>query len=73
VNVPPVNGQWVYTAQYGWIWIPFGPQFVHVPTGAPQMFVFYPAAGGWTWVVAPWVWGLRFPPRGPPGHPRRWR
>jgi hypothetical protein len=138
VNVPPVNGQWVYTAQYGWIWIPFGPQFVHVPTGGapPQMFVFYPAAGGWTWVVAPWVWGLgpqpywgvhgvnafpwwgrgvgrwygfapayvgwggryfwnghrwvpttrrypsvrvvarspqRFPPRGPPGHPRRWR
>ena len=58
-SVPPVDGQWVYTAQFGWVWMPFGPQFVHVPTGGapPQMFVFYPAFG-WRWVVAPWVWGL---------------
>jgi hypothetical protein len=58
VNVPPIDGQWVYTAQYGWVWMPFGPQFVHVPPGGPpQMFVFYPVVG-WRWVVAAWVWGL---------------
>jgi hypothetical protein len=58
-SVPPIDGQWVYTAQYGWVWMPFAPQFIHVPpSGAPpQMFVFYPAFG-WRWVVAPWVWGL---------------
>jgi len=58
-NVPPIDGQWVFTAQYGWIWMPFGPQFVFVPPGGapPQMFVFYPAVG-WRWVVAPWIWGL---------------
>ena len=57
--MPPTDGQWVYTGQYGWVWMPFGPQFVHVPPGGvpPQMFVFYPAFG-WRWVVAPWVWGL---------------
>ena len=59
LNVPPTNGQWVYTAQYGWVWMPFGPEFVFVPPGGapPQMFLFYPAVG-WRWVVAPWVWGL---------------
>lgn len=58
-NVPPPDGQWVYTAQFGWVWMPYAPQFVHLPAdgGAPQMFVFYPAFG-WRWVVAPWVWGL---------------
>jgi len=58
-NVAPTDGQWVYTAQFGWVWMPFGPQFVFVPPGGapPQMFVFYPAFG-WRWVVAPWVWGL---------------
>src|SRR5215813_1986269 len=41
VNVPPTDGQWVYTAQYGWLWMPFGQQFIHVPQGGapPQMFV----------------------------------
>jgi len=59
VNVPPMGGQWVYTAQYGWLWMPFAPQFVHVPMGGapPQMFVYYPFFG-WQWAVAPWVWGL---------------
>jgi len=58
VNVPPTDGQWVYTAQYGWVWMPFGSQFIHVPPGGPPlMFVFYPPVG-WRWVVAPWLWGL---------------
>jgi len=55
----PGQGQWVYTEQYGWIWMPYSESFVYRPsTGAvPQMYVYYPAVG-WTWVVAPWVWGL---------------
>jgi len=55
----PGQGQWVYTEQYGWIWMPYAESFVYRPsTGAvPQMYVYYPSVG-WTWVVAPWVWGL---------------
>ncbi len=51
-------GQWVFTSQYGWIWMPFGSGFTFVPvSGAtPNMFVYYPVVG-WTWVIAPWVWG----------------
>ena len=51
-------GQWVFTSQYGWIWMPHGNSFTHLPStgGTPNMFVFYPAVG-WTWVIAPWVWG----------------
>jgi hypothetical protein len=52
-------GQWVYTQQYGWIWMPYGDAYTYSPTdgyGQPYMYVYYPAAG-WTWVVAPWVWG----------------
>jgi hypothetical protein len=51
-------GQWVFTSQYGWIWMPHGTSFTFVPTtgSTPNMFVFYPAVG-WSWVIAPWVWG----------------
>src|SRR5262249_7985504 len=58
-SAPPTDGQWVYTAQYGWVWMPYAQQYVSAPTGsaAPEMFVYYPAFG-WRWVVAPWVWGL---------------
>jgi hypothetical protein len=68
-NVPPPPtpppetsvgaGQWVYTDQYGWIWIPYGDEFTYVPpggTGAPYEYVYYPSYG-WTWVAAPWIWG----------------
>src|SRR5512135_1974642 len=53
-----VSGQWVYTSQYGWVWMPYGNAFVNVSdTGfAPNMYLYYPAVG-WCWVVAPWVWG----------------
>ena len=56
---PAPSGQWVYTSQYGWIWMPYGDAYAYVPVGgaAPDMYVYYPAVG-WTWVVAPWVWGL---------------
>jgi hypothetical protein len=53
------QGQWVFTDQYGWIWMPYGQSFTYLPTtgAVPQMYVYYPAVG-WSWVVAPWVWGL---------------
>ena len=51
-------GQWVYTSQYGWVWMPYGNSYTYLPTngGTPNMYVYYPAVG-WSWVVAPWVWG----------------
>lgn len=57
--VVAAQGQWVYTQQYAWVWMPYAQSFTYLPTtgAAPQMYVYYPAVG-WTWVVAPWVWGL---------------
>src|SRR6266545_478148 len=58
--VPP--GQWVYTQQYGWVWMPYASTYTYAPPdgyGTPYEYVYYPAYG-WAWVVAPWVWG---PPR----------
>jgi hypothetical protein len=50
----PTAGQWVYTAQYGWVWMPYGSQYVD--EAGPCAYVF--AVGfGWRWVAAPWVWG----------------
>lgn len=56
-QTPP--GQWVYTNQYGWIWMPYSDAYTYSPPdgdGEPYMYVYYPAYG-WSWVVAPWVWG----------------
>jgi hypothetical protein len=52
------GGQWVYTEQYGWVWMPYGDRYTHVPPdgSSPSMYVYYPEAG-WCWVVAPWLWG----------------
>ena len=53
------GGQWVYTYQYGWLWVPYGQQYTYVPVDAqvfPDQYVYYPAYG-WRWVVAPWVYG----------------
>jgi hypothetical protein len=53
-------GQWVYTQQYGWLWMPYSDAFTSVPAngyGEPYQYV-YSSAAGWTWVVAPWVWGI---------------
>jgi hypothetical protein len=54
------SGQWVYTEQYGWVWMPYGDAYTYVPPGGegePYEYLYYPAYG-WTWVVAPWVWGF---------------
>jgi hypothetical protein len=58
---PSATGQWVYTQQYGWIWMPYGDQYAYTPqdTGGtvyPSEYVYYPAYG-WTWISAPWIWG----------------
>lgn len=55
---PLDSGQWVYTEQYGWVWMPYGDRYTHLPPdgGTPHMYVYYPESG-WSWVVAPWLWG----------------
>jgi hypothetical protein len=53
------EGQWVFTDQYGWVWMPYGARYTHAPNDGdvpPYMYVYEPAVG-WGWVVAPWVWG----------------
>ena len=55
----PPPGQWVYTEQYGWVYMPYGDAYAYAPeseTADPYMYVYYPAVG-WTWVDAPWLWG----------------
>ncbi len=52
-------GQWVYTGEYGWAWLPYGAAYTYAsPYGDadPDMYLYLPAVG-WTWVVAPWLWG----------------
>ncbi len=54
-SVPP--GEWVFTHQYGWVWMPYGDEYTFTPDyekGDPYMYVYYPAVG-WTWVEAPWL------------------
>lgn len=56
---PTPPGQWVYTQQYGWIWMPYADAYTYLPPdgyGEPYEYVYWPTYG-WTWVVAPWVWG----------------
>ena len=55
-----VSGQWVFTRQYGWIWMPHGAAFTYAPPGGhgePLAYIYYPRIG-WTWVAAPWAWGF---------------
>lgn len=54
------EGQWVYTSQYGWVWMPYGSDYTYVyehDGSDPYMYLYYPAFG-WTWVLAPWIWGM---------------
>jgi hypothetical protein len=56
----PAHGQWVYTQQYGWVWMPYGSQYTYTPTetgASPYEYVYYPSYG-WTWLAAPWVFGF---------------
>jgi hypothetical protein len=52
-------GQWVYTSQYGWVYMPYGQQYVSEGSGADMNayeYVYYPG-DGWRWVTAPWIYG----------------
>ena len=51
------QGQWVYTQQYGWVWMPYADDFLYFPSyGPPYAYLYYPLYG-WTWVIAPWIYG----------------
>ena len=56
---PSQAGQWVYTSQYGWVWMPYGQQYVSEGAwgaATPYQYV-YCVRLGWSWVAAPWLWG----------------
>jgi hypothetical protein len=68
------QGEWVFTAQYGWVWMPYGQQYVD-DAYSPRQYV-YSVRLGWSWVAAPWLAGngvhLRFGHLGP-AHFARYR
>jgi hypothetical protein len=49
------QGQWVYTDQYGWIWVPAGAEATTV-NAQPYVYLYAPTYG-WTWFVSPWGFG----------------
>jgi len=52
-----IAGQWVYTQQYGWVWMPYDRAYTYVgPEGSPYSYIYYPDAG-WCWLYSPWVYG----------------
>ena len=57
-QAPTPSGQWVYTQQYGWVWMPYGTAYTYVTPdyATPYQFVFQVGIG-WSWVAAPWVYG----------------
>jgi hypothetical protein len=55
---PGPSGQWVYTNQYGWVWMPYGANYTYVPGGnVAYSYAFYPHFG-WRWISSPWVLGF---------------
>src|SRR5262245_47841510 len=50
------NGQWIYTEQYGWVWMPYGNEYIYAPGTdyTPYAYLYYPSYG-WRWLAAPWV------------------
>src|SRR5439155_187549 len=56
---PQQTGPRVYTNQYGWVWMPYGQQYVDEGTyGASSPYQYVYCVGlGWSWVAAPWLWG----------------
>src|ERR1017187_3920509 len=65
-------GQWVYTEQYGWVWMPYGDQYTYEGTAydtSPYAYVYYPSYG-WAWLAAPWIWGWGSLHRRAPSCPR---
>jgi hypothetical protein len=64
--VPLPSGQWVFTQEYGWLWMPHHQRYAQVIENPARRFGYsavayeyvYCPVLGWHWVVAPWV--LRF-------------
>ena len=57
-TLPP--GQWVSTAQYGWVWMPYDQAYTSAPVesgGDPYAYMYSPVYG-WRWLAAPWVFGI---------------
>jgi hypothetical protein len=55
VAPPAADGQWVYTIQYGWVWMPYGANYTYAPGGnVAYTYAYYPRFG-WRWLSAPWV------------------
>jgi hypothetical protein len=58
VAAPAPAGQWVYTNQYGWVWMPYGANYTYVAGGnVAYSYAFYPHFG-WRWLASPWVLGF---------------
>jgi hypothetical protein len=59
---PPVDqasgGRWVYSADYGWLWVPTGSTTAEID-GVPYTYLYTPAYG-WTWYVSPWGLGAYY-------------
>jgi hypothetical protein len=49
------QGRWVWTEEYGWIWVPAGAT-THPVGGEPYVYIYTPLYG-WTWYASPWGWG----------------
>lgn len=58
VETGPVvtGGQWVFTAQYGWLYMPYDSRYVVNYAAGPYAYVYYPSFG-WRWLASPWVVG----------------
>ena len=51
------DGQWVYTQQYGWVWLRYARESTYItPEGYAYSYVYYPG-NGWCWLYSPWVYG----------------
>lgn len=55
VTPQPVEGQWLDTAEYGWVWVPAGT--VTYAVGDMPCAYLYTRSYGWTWYASPWGWG----------------
>lgn len=49
------QGQWVWSEEYGWIWVPAGAS-TYAVGGEPYVYIYTPVYG-WTWYASPWGWG----------------
>lgn len=58
-EAPPPTGQWTYTSQYGWLWMPYDQAYtsVYANSDVAYAYVYYPSFG-WRWVSSPWVFGV---------------